>query len=535
MRLSDFTGKGTVAAAILIMSLWMQTAFAGTHRPAEVRIENQSVTVSTTISGATYLLLRIMGPSGNHIGDWQTTGAPVTWALPEQAENGLYRYELRVGTTPRKARTADTNTAPAAREHVESGVFRVTSGTIVILDPTAEETGMIDNLGTQALTAVVWVLDAIASPAHADQVILDDAIITGSECIGNDCNNGESFDFDTLRIKENNLRIHFQDTSNSASFPQNDWRILINDTANGGANFFGIEDSSAARRPFTIEAGAPSNGLYLSATGNLGLGTATPLTDLHLVTGNTPTVRLEQNGANGFAPYTWDLSGNENRFFLRNVTTQTSPLVIDAATGAMGLGTLAPRAALEIQQTFKNADLLLSYKDVTKDGEPEVITKIEASDTAARMGSASSHPLQLMAASQPFVTLTPEGRLGIGTTTPSDTLHVTGNAFITGNLELGSSRTLKFNITPLAPHDAEAALTALEPVRYRYKSDPDEESLGFIAEDVPDLVATNTRKSVSPMDIVAVLARVVKDQQETLATQQKAIDALQKRLDALAR
>lgn len=37
--------------------------------------------------------------------------------------------------------------------------------------------------------------------------------------------------------------------------------------------------------------------------------------------------------------------------------------------------------------------------------------------------------------------------------------------------------------------------------------------MGFIAEDVPDLVATPNRKSLSPMDIVAVLTKVVQEQQ----------------------
>ena len=70
--------------------------------------------------------------------------------------------------------------------------------------------------------------------AMADQVINDDLIVTFSECIGNDCVNGESFGFDTLRLKENNLRIKFQDTSNSASFPTNDWQLTANDSSNGG-------------------------------------------------------------------------------------------------------------------------------------------------------------------------------------------------------------------------------------------------------------------------------------------------------------
>ena len=66
-----------------------------------------------------------------------------------------------------------------------------------------------------------------APVAPEDQQILDDLVVYGSLCTGLDCVNGEHFSFDTIRLKENNLRIHFQDTSNSASFPTNDWRISI--------------------------------------------------------------------------------------------------------------------------------------------------------------------------------------------------------------------------------------------------------------------------------------------------------------------
>jgi cell division protein FtsB len=43
---------------------------------------------------------------------------------------------------------------------------------------------------------------------------------------------------------------------------------------------------------------------------------------------------------------------------------------------------------------------------------------------------------------------------------------------------------------------------------------------------VPDLVATKDRKGLSSMDIVAVLAKVVQQQQAQLADQRKELDAL---------
>jgi len=62
--------------------------------------------------------------------------------------------------------------------------------------------------------------DKLAKSANPDIVHNDDVIIIGSLCVGFDCVNGESFGFDTFRLKENNLRIKFDDTSTAASFPR---------------------------------------------------------------------------------------------------------------------------------------------------------------------------------------------------------------------------------------------------------------------------------------------------------------------------
>ncbi len=157
-----------------------------------------------------------------------------------------------------------------------------------------------------------------------DQQILDDLIVDGSACIGQDCVNGESFGFKTLRLKENNLRIHFLDTSTSASFPSADWCIQINDTSNGGGNYYGIVHENTGRRIMSLEANAPQHSLYVDDAGRVGFGTSNPVVELHVVDGNTPTLRLEQDGSSGFAAQTWDVAGNEAGFFIRDVNAGSS-------------------------------------------------------------------------------------------------------------------------------------------------------------------------------------------------------------------
>ena len=76
-------------------------------------------------------------------------------------------------------------------------------------------------------------------------------------------------------------------------------------------------------------------------------------------------------------------------------------------------------------------------------------------------------------------------------------------------------------------------LATLDPVKFNYKSDTSEKHVGFIAEDVPGLVATKDGKGLSPMDIVAVLTKVVQEQQRKLQDQQRAMQDQQSLIDGL--
>jgi hypothetical protein len=123
-----------------------------------------------------------------------------------------------------------------------------------------------------------------------------------------------------------------------------------------------------------------------------------------------------------------------------------------------------------------------------------------------------------------FSSTAANNKLGIGTATvpAGDTIRVWNGAHLTtgGVWTNASSRELKENIQPLSTEDATKTLAALSPVRYVYKNSGDEEYMGFIAEDVPALVAMNDHKSLSPMDIVAVLTTVAKEQNTKMVEQQ---------------
>ena len=264
----------------------------------------------------------------------------------------------------------------------------------------------------------------VRASGGSDQVLLDDLIVDGSACIGFDCVNGEAFDFDTIRIKENNLRIRAVDTSESASFPSRDWQITFNDSANGGANKFSIDDIDGGRTPFTIEAGAPSNSLYVDDGGRIGLGTSTPVVDVHVKSGNTPTLRLEQDGSSGFTPQTWDVVGNEANFFIRDATNgstlpfrifpgaPSNAINIEATTGDVGLGTTSPTVALDIERSG-NVSIELNN---TSEGEDWFINSVAQGLTFSR------------AATGILMTIAPSGNVDI----PGGDLSVSGNLIVIG-------------------------------------------------------------------------------------------------------
>ena len=67
--------------------------------------------------------------------------------------------------------------------------------------------------------SLLVVCAATASASNADQITADDMIVQGNLCIGTDCVNGEDFSSGVLKLKENNLRIRWYDSTATAGGP----------------------------------------------------------------------------------------------------------------------------------------------------------------------------------------------------------------------------------------------------------------------------------------------------------------------------
>ena len=183
----------------------------------------------------------------------------------------------------------------------------------------------------------------------------------------------------------------------------------------------------------------------------------------------------------------------------------------------IGIGTTEPKQRLEVngniqihEQNSSVAGLMITQSG----GETGYIMHNRASTLTIGAGSIDR------------ITIDREGNVGFGVNRPSNPIELASGAHVTagGVWTNSSSRARKENISELSAHDALETLGDLEPVHFNYKNDQAESYIGFIAEDVPDLVATRDRDGLSAMDIVAVLTKVVQEQQ-------KQIEELEARLD----
>ena len=111
-------------------------------------------------------------------------------------------------------------------------------------------------------------------------------------------------------------------------------------------------------------------------------------------------------------------------------------------------------------------------------------------------------------------------------------LNMAGGAYCDGASWVdASSREYKKEIKELTGEEALNTLKGLSPIKFTYKNDRQGENrVGFIADDVPDLVATKDRKGLSSMDVVAVLTKALQEQQKTIAALSKDMEELKKEL-----
>jgi len=316
----------------------------------------------------------------------------------------------------------------------------------------------------------------LLSPAHADVVNADDTIVQGSLAVGFDAVNNESFGFDTIRLKENNLRIKFEDTSTGA-FPSNDWQLTANDTTSGGKNRFSIDDVTNSKTPFTVEANAPSNALYVASSGKVGFGNASPSLGLHQTANDTPAMRFEQTNLGGYTAQTWDVAGNEANFFVRDVTggsklpfriqpgAPTSTLYL-ANSGNVGLGLTNPVADLHVSRNDGGTSIRLSNTVATTGSNWDFTVTDAGAFVIQKDGQTASYSF----GGDGSLSITKPG--GFGGTFTIFSIDANGNVTTGGTINGSSDVGRKENFGTVDPEEILEKLSTVPVKTWSYKGEP---------------------------------------------------------------
>ena len=569
------------ASAVLVC---LQTVAVQAQKLANISSKGSSVRWEVAAQHAG-LTITVSAPDGQVYQKEYPAGSSPEFILSDKEGNrlpdGQYTYEIRLnpvlgagvkeelaaarrkGDDGRVERDLRKRGALPSQSSVESGSFTILNGAVIVAGGVEDQrrTAKTTEQRTPSVPSGNTVtrlrnhrLSLLSMP---DQVIPDDLIVQGSACVGLDCVNNENFGFDTIRLKENNTRLQFDDTSTAAGFPTNNWQIRANDSASGGASFLGFVDQGASGNSetgtivFSVAAGAPANSVKVDSTGRLGLRTATPVLDIHANTSNTPAIRLEQNSGGGFTAQTWDIAGNEANFFVRDVTGGSrlpfrirpgapSSSVDISASGSVGVGTASPSFALDVQQNSSNNALgtVLRLKgNVTGTNDNTQIRFTGktngdlftiGTDISTNNGTRNFQLFDLVAGS-PRVTVDSSGNVGIGTAAPTQLLSVNGTAGKPGGgtWDVFSDERLK-NIKGRY-NSGLKALMQLQPLRYEYKSNnalglkSEGEHIGFGAQSLQKIIPEAvTRDSsgylmVKSDPILWTMLNAIKEQQKEIA------------------
>jgi len=397
--------KARLFIAIVVAAMLAVPSFSADERTGPVgKMTVSAAAVEWQSSGAfDRLVLFVAAPNGTTV-TREFQGSRATFRVadlaPRMVADGTYVYELRalgkiseeVKQRLAAARAADDDAAVAkiraeagiGEPVVQAGAFSIRNGSFVtdsVEGPAFGKTPKVTANGVKPPSNV----------AANDVVTADDEIIQGSLCVGLDCVVNESFGFDTIRLKENNTRIKFQDTSTSTGFPNNNWQLTANDSNSGGANKFSIDDITNSKTPFTVTAAAPTNSIFVASNGKVGLGNSSPGLNLHITATDTPAIRQEQTNGGGFTAQTWDIGANEANWFVRDLTggsrlplrirpgAPTSSIDI-SATGLVGIGTASPSNQVHVLNT-QDANTIVDVQNANNTTSAAAVFRANA-DTA---------------------------------------------------------------------------------------------------------------------------------------------------------
>ena len=183
--------------------------------------------------------------------------------------------------------------------------------------------------------------------------------------------------------------------------------------------------------------------------------------------------------------------------------------------------------------TLPTTQAVKTYVDESIIGVDRRITTIAQAQAPKTTATLIGSTIRLGSGINQFSITVPAASGDVVMSTTGEKLTINADVEISGtlkatNLTNASSRSLKSNITSLSSQDSRSLLLDLHPVTFQFLSETSGKThAGFIAEEVPDLLATEDKKGINAIEIVAILTKTIKDQQETITELEQMIQTHQ--------
>jgi len=255
--------------------------------------------------------------------------------------------------------------------------------------------------------------------------------------------------------------------------------------------------------------------IRIDPNGNVGIGTTTP-TDITgyrslSLAGGGCLIDMKV-GSTGAMQIVSDISGsyfNESRNLPLSFLTQSNLRMTILGNGNVGIGTTNPLTKLEVVGGIHLNSQTNAF--VIGLSSPTNFAQIYYNATNKGLNFTNSTGVDTLFINDSTT------NIGIGTTFPTEKLHVGGNILATGTVTASSDERLKTNIQPL--QNSLEKILKVKGIKFDRTDTKDKNQIGFIAQDLekvfPELVKTQDTpeglKSVNYQVMVAVLVEAIKE------------------------